>query len=392
MVVGGTLIVFGLLMLLIRLSNATLDADFSQDYLASQALLAGQTIYNPEFYNNHPPFDMLLILPLALLPFHTAFLIWSAIALFCYGAIGLIIVRELKIGLAPYWVALIVGLALCWSPFQEQMALGQWSLLIAACLIGCWALLRHGRDRMAGVLLGFACLIKLFPGLLIIYLLLRRRWWAAGIASATAALGSLLALAVVGPSDTLDFFLRIAPSNGVALAAYPLNVALAGPISRLLVDGTWVRPVVVAPQLANWLIRLMSLVVLIVLARQSWRAPATRRGDDLTYAAVCVAMLLISPLTWQHTFMLLILPFGLLLHDLLDRPNWRGAAVSLLALTLVSLPNIDIARALIESYKPERLPWLAALPLIAPTAGLVLIWSMIRMPPRAAARQFDSVR
>jgi hypothetical protein len=102
MVAGGTLAVFGLLMLLIRLSNVTLDADdFSQDYLASQALLNGQTLYNPEFYNNHPPFDMLLIAPLALQPYHTAFLIWSAIALICYGVIGLLVARELRIVLAP---------------------------------------------------------------------------------------------------------------------------------------------------------------------------------------------------------------------------------------------------------------------------------------------------
>jgi len=240
-------------------------ADFSQDYLASQALLSGQTLYNPEFYNNHPPFDMLLILPLALLSYHTAFLIWSALALLCYGAVGLIVARELNIALAPHWVALAVGLALCWSPFQERMALGQ----------------------------------------------------------------------------------------------------------------MWVRPLLVAPGLATRLTRLASLGLLIVLARQTWRAPKTGRGDDLTFAAVCVAMLLISPLTWQHTFMLLLLPFGLLLRELLDRPNWRGTAVSLLALALVSSPNIDIARALIGLYKPDRLSWFAALPLIAPTAGLLLIWWLL---------------
>jgi alpha-1,2-mannosyltransferase len=377
MVAGGTLIVFGLLMLLIRLSNVSLDADFSQDYLASLALLQGHTLYNPEFYNNHPPFDMLLILPLALLPYHAAFLIWSALALLCYGAIGLIVAHELHITLAPHWVALTVGLALCWSPFQEQMALGQWSLLIAACLISCWALLRVGRERLAGVLLGLACLIKLFPGLLIVYLLLRRRWWAAAAASATVALGGLLSLAIVGPSDTLDFFLRIAPANAAALAAFPLNAALAGPISRLLVDAMWVRPLLVAPGLASWLARLASLALVIVLARQCWRAPVTRAGDDTTFAAVCVAMLLISPLTWQHTFMLLLLPFGLLLRQLLDRPSWRGIAMSLLALALVSPPNIDISRALIGLYKPDRMPWFAALPLIAPTAGLLLIWWLL---------------
>jgi len=101
--------------------------------------------------------------------------------------------------------------------------------------------------------------------------------------------------------------------------------------------------------------------------------------------------LLISPLTWQHTFMLLFLPFGLLLREMLDRPSWRGAAVSLLALALVSPPNIDIARALIGLYKPDRMPWFAALPLIAPTAGMLLIWWLISAPARAAARRRDCI-
>jgi hypothetical protein len=148
-----------------------------------------------------------------------------------------------------------------------------------------------------------------------------------------------------------------------------------------------VRPLVVAPQLAAWLTRLANLIALVVLARQSWRMPATRRGDDLTYAAVCVAMLLISPLTWQHTFMLLILPFGLLLRALVERPSWRGAALGLLAAAIVSLPNIDIARALIASYKPDRLPWLAALPLIAPTVGLLLIWWLLGASSRLPAQE-----
>jgi hypothetical protein len=59
--------------------------------------------------------------------------------------------------------------------------------------------------------------------------------------------------------------------------------------------------------------------------------------------------------------------------------------VSLLALALVSLPNIDIARALIGAYKPERLPWFAALPLIAPTAGMLLIWWLISISPRGTS-------
>jgi hypothetical protein len=49
---------------------------------------------------------MLLLLPFGLLPYHMAFLFWSALALLCYRAVGLLVARELHIELAPHWVAL----------------------------------------------------------------------------------------------------------------------------------------------------------------------------------------------------------------------------------------------------------------------------------------------
>jgi alpha-1,2-mannosyltransferase len=243
-----------------------------------------------------------------------------------------------------------------------------------ATLIGCWALLRQRRDALAGVLLGLACLIKLFPGLIVLYLLMRRRWLAGVAALGTVAIGSLLTLLLVGPGDMLDYFVRMAPQDSAVHGLSPINVALAGVIRRLLSDGPWVNPLIDAPLLATGLVGMASLGALIVLLRYIGRMAPTVWSEDRAFALVCVAMLLISPITWWHVFPLLLLPFGLLLQDLQARPDRWKLGLSLLALALVSLPDLEIARALMGLYAPYRIPWFAGLLLALPTIGLTLLW------------------
>jgi hypothetical protein len=51
---------------------------------------------------------------------------------------------------------------------------------------------------------------------------------------------------------------KIAPSNLPAFGAFPVNASLTGLFCRLLTDGYWVRPLVVAPGLASCLVLLTS--------------------------------------------------------------------------------------------------------------------------------------
>jgi hypothetical protein len=396
LILGGALAALGVLLLLLRVQNAlVVSSDFTQDYVAAQAFRDGRSIYVEltqadlsasalrteraliapyPIVNFHPPFNVLLFAPLTVLPYDQAVLVWSALSCLLYLGIGYTVLFELRIPLAHHWRLLLLGLALCWYPFQAHIALGQLSLLVAACVICCWALLRRGREKLAGVLLGLACLIKLFPGLIILYLLLRRRWWAAGAAVVTFAAGNLLSLVLVGPRDVLDYYMRMAPQDAAMHGSSPINVAMAGMIRRLFEDGPWVSPLLNVPLLATSLIGLCSLGALILLRFQIGHLSQVAGKDDWAFALVCVAMLLISPITWWHVFPLLLLPFGLLLQDLRAQPNRRRLSICLLSLALVSLPAIDIARALMDMYAPYRVPWFAGLLLVFPTIGLVLLW------------------
>lgn len=394
------LIGVSLLLLQQRMINITIvSSDFTQDYVAGLALREGRSIYSPftpadigaeklgmgyalytpyGFANNHPPFDTVLFLPLTLLPYDQAIMLWSVLALLLYLLCGELVLRELKIAIARHWKLLLAGLALCWYPFQAHIALGQWSMLIVAGVLGCWALLRRQRDTAAGVLLGIACLIKLFPGMIVVYLLLRRRWRAAGAACATMAAGGLLTLMIVGIDDMLEYVRRVAPLDAIEFAPAPINHSLTAVFHRLFGDGPWVTALISAPWVISILVALSGLGLTGLLAYKVWRTPPTQRGQDTTFALACITMLLASPITWQHIFPILMCPLGLLLLEQRERFDGRRLALALVALAMVSIPDIEIGRALMRFYEPYRAPWYAGLPMSLPTIGLLMIgWLLL---------------
>lgn len=438
---GWLLIIVGLIVVLQRmLAVLSIDSDFNQDYIAAQALRVGQSLYadfaahpirpqdHPEHLlfaapsrdnNFHPPFTAVLFVPFTFLPYSVAMSIWNVLSLAIYLAIGFIIGRELDITLSRSYLILLLGLALCWYPFAAHIALGQISLQLILPIIGCWALLRHGRPLLAGALLGFACLIKLFPGLIVVFLLLiglrnllrplaaaqatarahpaqtARRLLAdsmhephiqaAAAAGVVIAAGGLLTLLIVGAADMARYTQEAVPQQLAEYRAFVVNHGLAGPINRLLLDGPWVRPLLEAPLLASLLNTAGRLLVLGIALYQIWRLPATRPGDDIAFSLVFLAMLLISPLTWQHVFPLLALPFGLLLKKLLEEGSTRKLLWYLLPLLLISVPDIEIARNLMLAYEPYRMPWYAGLLLLPPFLGLLLLWRIVwqELAPRA---------
>jgi alpha-1,2-mannosyltransferase len=222
----------------------------------------------------------------------------------------------------------------------------------------------------------------MYPGVFLLYLLLRRRWRAAGGAAVTGLAGLALTLLLVGPDDVLRYFTQVTSEAAGYTAFALINVSLNGVFGRLFTDGPWISPLIAAPRLSSILTLLSALGLLALLSFRLWRAPATRAEDDRGFALACLVMLLISPITWQHVFPVLILPFGVLLQEVWRRPNRRRIGLALLALALVSLPDIDIARALMALYAPYRTTWFAALVMLGSTIGLFLVWQLIWMQRR----------
>jgi hypothetical protein len=376
--------------------------DFTQDYLAARALLSGRSIYapfveadvtegslgspwtltladrvSPAVDNYHPPFVALLFVPLAWLPYHLAFFVWSALSIVLYLYLWWLVWRGLHFRLSGSDLLLGIGLALLWTPLQSHLAEGQLGMVIAACVCTAWFRSRQRESVWSGVLIGLASLVKLFPLLYFAYFLVRKRWLELVSGLLTFSLGLALTLAVVGWPDVSAYVKQVAFHDTDEHGASLYNISLWGAVGRLVRSGRYFQPVVDLGRLAVVPVLLTDLVVLGVVLWDVRRALVTREGEDHAFALVCVAMLLLSPVTWQHGLVLLILPLAILWRG---RPNRLGQLRLLTLFVVLAIPVVAVAQALVRHYWPEPCPPAAVLPLLLPTVALLaLAWWLMRV-------------
>jgi hypothetical protein len=386
--------------------SARMVSDFTQDYLAARALLSGRAIYTPfveaevaegtrsslwtltlanrlgsAVDNYHPPFLALLFVPLAYLPYHLAFILWAGLSLLLYLYLLWLVGRTLHFRLTLAELLLGIGLALLWMPLQYHLIEGQLGILVATCVFTAWSLSRQRQSVWSGVLIGLASLVKLFPLLYFAYFLVRKRWLEFASGLLTFVLGAALTLAVVGWANTSGYVEHIAFQDTEEHGASLYNLSLWGAVGRFVRQGPFFQPVVNLGRLAVVPVLLTDLVVLGLVLWSVWRAPATPEGEDQAFALVCVAMLLLSPVTWQHGLVLLILPLAVLWRE---RPDRLGQVRLLTFYVVFTIPVVAVARALVEHFAPEPCSPLVVLPMLLPTiALLVLAWSLAQAPRSA---------
>jgi alpha-1,2-mannosyltransferase len=327
--------------------------------------------------NNHPPFATFLAVPLASFSYPQAITIWSIVTIIGFFTLGWIVIKELQFKLAPEWYLLLIGVAACWYPFYGHIGIGQLSIVICLCVVGAWALLRHGRDFTGGLLLGLSISVKLYPGLLLVVLILRRRWRAVWGALVFILASMILILVFINPQDIWYYVTQIIPQDAKEWANFPINFSIYGLFGKLFRDSAWIKPISPNPSLASVLSILSSLALFTYVVYQVQRMPRTRIGDDTAYAVTSLAMLLLSPVIWFHALLLLPLQFGLLLYDSEARKNQRFLLLCLTAFLLVSIPDVDTANALMAYFAPYRMPWYASLLLLTPDAGILLLWFLL---------------
>lgn len=343
----GCLAFLGLLTL--GLQVAVLDEqrvqmkDFVQEYLLARAVLDGANPYLPQpllaarymppaealpHSTPHPPLVALLSLPLGLLPFATASALWFALELGML--LGMLALAARAQGLR--WSRGTTFAAFCilllWPPVQFELLAGQLTSAVALLLVGCWCAYRAGRPRLAGVLLGGAVGIKLFPVVVAGYYLLRRQGrvllWAAATVAATTGLAAL----ALGDEAMVAFLVEGLPSTSLYRAAshgYSLPPALW----RTFAGNATLAPLVELPWAAPWLSGLAAIVVLGVAAFAIRRA----RDADGEFGLALCAVVLASPLAWHLYIIVLLWPLCVLSRRLLAggwgspgsaRSRWRS--------------------------------------------------------------------
>lgn len=373
LIAGIIVIVIGFLLYINVLKGIYItNDDFKRDYYAARHFLSGESIYQDTLHPNyHPPFIALLILPIAYLPYSISSYIWSIITISLYFFSMYLVLNELRIKLPIEWRMILIGFLICWYPFLENLILGQISIVISTCIIAAWVLLRRGRETYAGILIGFASLIKLFPIIFIAYFIFRKRWRSLLGMVIMLIAGFTITTIIIGPQSQIQYVTEIAPRDINNFAHYPINLSFGGIFRRLFTENDLSYPIINSPIVSTigiWTCTFLIMVLAIYRAITS----KNQYEDDISYALIILAMLLISPITWEHILPILILPFGLSLSILVKKYNPNISHLNLLIIILVSIPNYYLARFIYNSYLPDKMTWYAGLFLLFPSIGLLL--------------------
>jgi len=380
--------------------------DFSQDWLSAMNFWRGLPIYldhdhsvprhlGPGVHsilkvNAHPPTSVLATLPFASLPYHQAFVVFNVLSVLALVVTLVLIGRELRWPWRFWYTvpALAAGMLYAFlGELRGQIEQGQWDLVLLLLLVGSWSAWRRQWPALAGVLLGLATTLKLFPGLLLLPLLFWRQWRAAAWWVATVALVTLLTAGVLGLECYRDYVSEVLPqldsfrSSRNAVSLRNFWARLFDPASPRL------TPLLVSPLLARFLTLASAGLVLAGLIR-IWLGARNQGQRDQGYCLTVVAMLLLSPLAWDHYLVLLVLPLACFWHTFpQDRPTrW---ALTLLTLLLLLNPNCywfvllhdaDLGwllfhvRTWLTPYAIPLVPWQLLTAISLPTYGLVSLF------------------
>jgi alpha-1,2-mannosyltransferase len=299
-------LLLGLLVVLgqyLRLAGTHDQVDFGVYRAGGHAILTGRDLYTLRVPPvglpfTYPPAAALFFAPLALIPVHAGQVIWTATSILGLCWFVRLTMRRYATGnVATNTTALLVVLILIArsNPVGGNLSLGQINVLIGLLVVAdlCGALSRIPRGVMSGV----AAALKLTPLFLVAYFVAVRRYRAASVAACTFAGVTALAF-LVAPRASTAYWLHgyFADARRTGGIAYISNQSINGVIVRLTGSPSnapvfWFPAVIVT-----------GAVVLSAVRRLHDRRPW------LAESIAVAAMLLLSPVSWVHHW-ILVFPF-----------------------------------------------------------------------------------
>jgi alpha-1,2-mannosyltransferase len=245
----------------------------------------------------YPPAAILLFFPLTFLSQQVSYLAWTWLSILCLAGTYFVVLRNLTeqkrgsdLGVA-IWAA-IVTVAL-FPPMAESLAWGQTSTILLLLVTVDFLMIRR---PLQGALVGIACALKLYPGMIIVFWVLRRKFRTAGtaIASCVLATGSAWML---WPRSASTFFLQILPKGSETSHFSSVTTAIkSASVSSFFLRMSFL-PETVAIVLGVF------TGVLIVIVGMAAAARLDRCGLQVSALVTMLCLsVVVSPVAWDHYF------------------------------------------------------------------------------------------
>ncbi len=365
--------------------------DFAQEWTSARNFLVGLPVYldfgkslaihlggsaSPTFaFNAHPPGAVLLAVPFGLLEYPAAYLLWSVLSLTGFAFSLWLLTRARPLQQSGLAELCLLALVVSGSSLTHQMIQGQLNLVLLALITGAWSADRRNCATAGGALIGMAAAIKIFPAFLILYFLAQKKWRAVGAGAAAFLAVNGVGCLLFGVQAYRDYFLRVAPDVAKFRDTWP-NASLLGYWSKLF-DGAHghVIPLWHFPLLAKTMTAISCLVLVATtvwavakIRHSAGKTPAVGPDRDMAFGLCCAGMLLASPITWDHAFLLLIPAFWFAWHACHGQNIFRTLLLAM-AIFLLWLNPMSVWTALI----PDQFGTNGRVRLAEPASVLTLV-------------------
>jgi alpha-1,2-mannosyltransferase len=245
----------------------------------------------------YPPFAGIVLFPLAFIPPPVARIAWTVLTAVAVIGTVVLVARSVRLRsrYTPVFWPLATIAVLLSKPIHSNLRFGQVSLLLALLvLVDLFAL--EGR-RAQGLLTGLCAAMKLTPLIFVPYLWITGRRRAAGLAVGTFVLVSVMSAEVL-PGESIRFWTeRVFENSTMRVLSYIGNQSLYAGLLRMELS----------PQVVTIVWMLGSVAIVLVGLRRAERA--WEAGQWLTSVAIVgCAGVLVSPISWTHHRLWLLLP------------------------------------------------------------------------------------
>jgi hypothetical protein len=374
-------------------------SDYFQDWVSARNVLHGKEAYpklkdwlnenlsnNPDRFvyverNAHPPSSILLVLPFGNLDYQTSYLLWGLSELLCFVLAFWLIGRELSLRWSPQLLVMVAGVCLFCGPLRQQVMQGQFNGLLLLLLAATWRDSRRSHPMRAGVWLALATAIKLYPGFLFLHFLLRGQWRLVFTGTAVFLAITAVTWAVLGLEAFRTYVTEVMPLVSQCRAGWP-NVSVTGWWSKLFdagngYDASRLELLWPAPTLCRVGILLSTACVLGVWLwglLRTWKIENLEQvqyQEDLRFCLSLFAMSLVSPITWDHYLLIMLLPLLVMSRRLAlqDKRAWLLAFLA--AVCCISPPLLQQMVGMSERTPAQ--PW-QTLTVLSLHCYVLLLW------------------
>lgn len=333
---------------LIFLKSLTLNnyPDFRLNYLGAVQYMHG---INPYLHSAtpvtfiYPPSILFIYIPLSFLSIENAQIVFTILSILCFLASIFILFKLFKLSFFSNLGLLFLILALNFFPEKFTLGMGQINNLVLLCVCLFLYFYNFKKDIVSGTFISIAVVIKLFPLLLIPYLVIKKKWKILG-AFTGVFLFFLLFIHFVLNSEFIPYFSRhILPSllSGYKIDYY--NQALSGFLARIIAAGS-------VFDLVN---KILSAGFILFTFLILWSRNKNKKTELLSVSSLITISLIVNSFSWQHHFVFMLIPLLITFFHIKNNGKdkrlfiFLGLSYLLMAINLKNPSNFPI---LIQSH------------------------------------------